>query len=278
MRRNAIVGFPWRSLLVVAAMACTISTADAALYRGRFTPDYGAPFTNLYWNGTVEVYAPDACVPGSPATISLASCTGMEITSAVVNLYDKADKNTILQTMDFSAAAGSQLNGLNWLLSFGSDKKLVGANSTAFPAIQGAIAQTQYGASQAWFSLQFLGDYAQLYWFDQEPLDALFGLVPDEVLLTAGGTIPNPLPFGPPSITVGAICRDNGVVNVPGAVRPFVNPDRCGWSDPDGISKLGAFITFEQVPEPAGLALVPLALGILGLVGRRSRRRPGPAA
>lgn len=276
MRRNAIVGFPWRSLLALAAAASAASAADAAVYRGRFTPDYGAPFSNLYWNGSLEVYAPDACVPGSPATISLASCAGIEITAAVVNLYDKADKGTILQTMDFRSAAGSQLNGLNWLLSFGSDEKLLGANSTAFPAIQGAIAQTQYGGNQAWFSLQFLGDYAQLYWFDKEPKEAFFGLVPDEVVLTAGGTFANPLyPLGPRTITVGEVCRRNGVVNVPGALRPFVNPDQCGWSDPDNISK-GAFITFERVPEPAGLALVPLALGILGLVGRRSRRRAQP--
>jgi hypothetical protein len=268
-------------VLAAAALAGAWPSADAAVYRGRFTPEYGAPFPDLYWDGAIEVFAPDGCVPASAQRIALNSCAGMKITEASVNLYDKADKLTVLQTMAFADAVEDQpnglsgLSGLNWLLDFADNERLIGANSTAFPAIEGSIAETMYQGNQAWFSLQFLGNFAQLYWFDKEPgVTPLFG-IPDEVALTAGIKIGDH--------TYGGICREFGGTRVPWPVNLWVAPDSCGWSDPDGISKDGAFITFEkvvpdEVPEPATYALVPAALAALGLAGLLSKRRRRLAA
>lgn len=263
--------------LALALSAGALSSAEAAVYRGKFTPDYGAPFPNLYWDGTIEVVAPDSCIPGSAQSVFLSSCSGMTIAGATVNLYEVTSRDvdgnivskTFRQTMNFAVAAGSALQGLNWLLDFGDGQTLEGARSTAFPAIQGNFSATVpvgagLGPDPAWFSLQFLGDFAQLYWFDKEP-GAFLG-VPDELILTAGATVPF---FG----TVGGVCRDNGVVEIRPPLSYIVNPDKCGWSDPDGISTEGAFITFERVPEPATLALVPMALGAMGFASLWAQRR-----
>ncbi len=244
--------------LALAAFAGAIPTADAAVYRGRFTPDYGAPFGDLYWNGTLEVQAPDSCIPASPGRVSLFSCQGIEITEATVNLYNKTDyerdnQTQPLETLDFGA---NGWNGLNWRLDFGADGKLVGANSTAFPAIVAGANddETEYKNKPASFSLQFLGDYAQLYWFENQPSAA------ELLILTAG-------------IDDVGICRKNGETVIPGIPFFGYSGNTCGWSDPDNFGTLGAFITFERVPEPSSLALVPAALGAMGLASFLARRR-----
>lgn len=268
--------------LALAALVGALPSADAAVYRGRYTPDYGAPFKDLYWNGTLEVSVPDSCIPANGGQVSIGTCQGMAITEATVNLYNKdayhaaLDPSTVtpIYTMPFGAAGW---NGLNWLLDFDQYGNLQGATSTAFPAIQADADdfETLYNNEPAWFSLQFLGNYAQLYWFDKEPKEhSYFGvIVPDEVVLTAGLTFDNPF-WGPPTITIGGVCRVYGGTAITGSLAGYVNPDHCGWSNPDGIdSKVGAFITFERVPEPATLALVPAALAAMGLVGALTKRR-----
>ena len=246
-------------MLAFAGLLATVAPADAAVYRGRFDPVYGDPFTSpaLAWGGTLKVTVDDACV--QPGSLFLLSCFGgFQINEATVELYrvgDPVDGHGAplvpRQTMDFGAAAGPGISGLNWALNFDGNADLVGANSTAFTSIKGAIDETKYNdIDQAWFSLQFLGDYAQLYWFKKKP-SALELLV---------------LTTGPESA-----CRENGSVVIPGI--PFVyGGNTCGWSDPDNITS-GSFIRFERVPEPATYALVPAALGIMALVGLTTRRR-----
>jgi len=255
MRQSPILRFVCSGALALAALAGAIPDADAAVYRGRFTPDYGAPFPDLYWNGTLEVNAPDSCIPNGPGTVTLLTCAGLKITDANVNLYNKTayhNNNAVapLISLDFDAEGWS---GLNWSLSFGANKKLLGATSTAFSVLSGgSFAETMYNGSPAFFSLQFLGDFAQLFWFENEPSDLeLFAL------------------------TQLGLCSSNGKNVIP----PFGTypGNTCGWSDPDNISKQGAFITFELVPEPASLALVPSALAAMGLAGlwtKRRRRQP----
>lgn len=257
--------------LAVAGLLGAVAPVDAApvLVRGRFNPEYGTPFTQprLGWGGTIDLQYDSSCAtPGGQ--ISVLTCQSLQITDTSVGLFEFSGTDTegpVLQIMDFGATAG--ILGLGWLLNFDNNAKLRSVRSTAFNALQGGIAATMYDKGtldplddvQAYFSLQFLGDFAQLYWFDKEPLTNRFG-VPDEVVLTAAAG------------NVGGICRQTGVNAVPGFVTPFVNPDYCGWSDPDNMSQ-GAFITFEVVPEPATYALVPAALGIMGLVAMTSRRR-----
>lgn len=249
------------SVLALTGWAVASGPAGAALYKGTYHPIYGAPFDDprMAWGGTLTVAVDDACV--QPGNVSLLSCPGgIAITQATVDLFeaDAAGNPTggLHQTLDFGVQPG--ILGLNWLLTFGSDENLTGVRSTAFNAIQGdAGALTMWdNFHQAWFSLQFLGDYAQLYWFDKEPLNV------DEVLLTAGGSV------GP--FTIGQICRSTRTVTIPGWLP--VNPDYCGWSDPNKFSD-GALITFERIPEPATYTLVAAALALMGVTGLLSRRR-----
>ncbi len=247
--------FNAESLARVATLCLTLfvaaAPAQSAVYRGIFDPVYGAPFDapglQLAWRGSLSVAVDDACV--QPGTVTLLTCFGgLQITEASIDVYNVSTNAT--QTMNFGAAAGAGLLGLNWSLQFDANSQLIGANSTAFPSLQGALDATVFGNEQAWFSLQFLGNYAQLYWFEEKPSAA--------ELLYLTTKIGN----------FGGLCRDNGVNNV----SFFGDDNRCGWSDPDNMSQ-GSFIRFAQVSEPATFALVPAALGLMGLVAVRSKRR-----
>jgi hypothetical protein len=272
-------------VVALAGWAAAVDPAAAAAFRGRFDPLYGAPFTDpaLAWGGILDITVNDSCVVAG-GSANLVNCAGgIQITQSSVELYaatvDSLGPPPIYSrtpggqsaTLNFGSTAG--LNGLGWNLNFDANKNLTSVNSTAFNAIKNTTVSSlsltdlngdDVYTDQAWFSLQFLGNYAQLYWFDKEPITGLLG-IPDEVLLTAG-------------VTVGArtflgICRDDDVVNVPRVVSFFVGPDQCGWSDPDNISPFGASMRFERIPEPATFALVPAALAIMGMVGLRTRRR-----
>jgi len=266
--------------LAVAGLLGAVGPADAGpvFVRGKFNPEYGDPFTasRLGWGGTIDLQYDSSCAtPGGQ--ISVLTCQSLQITGTTVDLFTFSDlpvpnsEGPVLDTLNFGATQG--ILGLGWLLNFNENAKLESVRSTAFNAqqaqtVDGKLA-TDYKGSPAYFSLQFLGDFAQLYWFDKEPLTPTQGInrgVPDEVLLTAG------LDLG--FTTIGGICRQDGEVDVPRALARIVNPDVCGWSDPDNTKdSIGAFITFTEVPEPATYALVPAALGIMGLVATISRRR-----
>ncbi len=240
-------------------LLASLGHAHAAVYRGILDPEYGVPFDTtgkaLAWRGSLTVTVNDACVPQGQGQVTLLNCAGgLQINEASIDVYNMTTNAT--QTMNFGAAAGLGFLGLNWALQFDANSDLIGANSTAFPAIQGAIDATEYNGQQAWFSLQFLGNYGQLYWFAEQPSAA------ELLYLTA--KIGN----------FGGICRENGVKPV-----SFLGDDNlCGWSDPDNISQ-GSFIRFTRVSEPATLALVPVALGLMGLVAVKARRRAAmPAA
>jgi hypothetical protein len=158
--------------------------------------------------------------------------------------------------MSFVPTSG--ILGLNWNLTFDTlTGNLTGARSSAFAAQEGAAGDLTSWEDppngeqgQAFFSAQFLGTYAQLYWFRDKP--------PTAELLQ----LTDPLTFN-------GNCRINGI-NTTQAL--LFDANQCGWSDPDNFSG-GAFIEWSRVSEPASLALVPAALAIMGMVGLRTRRR-----
>ena len=120
------------------------------------------------------------------------------------------------------------------------------------------IEQTKYDpdgagglpAQQAYFSLIFVGDYAQLYWFQKDPGDPLL----------------DPLAF--PYVNFASapyyvLCAQEGD-NAVGNRWLHIAPNRCGFSDNvEGQSGKLFFANVRpsEVPEPGSLALV-LAAGI----------------
>ena len=264
--------------LVLGGWVATVDPAASAVYRGRFDPVYGIPFQSpaLGWAGSVEIAVNDSCLASNPSSLDLLTCAGgirIEIVQAFADLFEVNSSGdmvgVIQQTMNFVPSSG--ILGLNWNLTFDTTTgNLTGARSTAFAAQQGAAGEltrweevdssgnplkdsagNPINQGQAWFSAQFLGTYAQLYWFNDQPTAA------ELVQLT------DPLRFN-------GDCRVNGIKVTTAC---FFDPNKCGWSDPDGISTTGAFIEWSRVSEPATFALVPAALAIMGLVGLGTRRR-----
>jgi len=272
MKNHLQSGFLCGALALTGLMAA-VGPADAAVYRGTFHPTYGPPFESpaLGWSGSLQVTVNDSCVSPN-GSANLISCPGgIQINEAKVNLFEVNGNGDqvggVQQVLDFGATSG--VLGLGWLLNFDSNKNLKSANSTAFAALEGAAgdltswedpANVEQG--QAWFSLQFLGNYAQLYWFENKPSTI-------ELL-----NLTDPFAFN-------GTCRENNGVDGLTTISPIsafghivYGGNTCGWSLPDNIdSKNGAFITFALVPEPATYALVPAALAIMGLVGVATRRR-----
>lgn len=103
-----------QSLRVLAAalsIGC-FAPAQAAVYTGQWDPAYGPALPGLGFQGSAQVFVPDACLTGSPAATPTAildsdACAagGMNLLSAKVEFYDLLDPNTILETLIFAPPA-----------------------------------------------------------------------------------------------------------------------------------------------------------------------------
>ena len=66
-----------RSLALVALAAAAAGPAQAVYVVGNWDPDYGTPFGNLGWRGTITIEVPSACLASPvPAGYTLPDACG----------------------------------------------------------------------------------------------------------------------------------------------------------------------------------------------------------
>lgn len=252
-------------VLVAAGVFATLQPAEAAAVRVRFTPPYGQPFPNLEWFGEAVVDDGDCTSVGTVSNLFGACAGQFSILSATVYLSDIANPGNVLGTLNFT---GGQILSIDRDSPAPPDWREV--ISTPFGTEQGNIAQTLYdpdglgGAApaQAYFSLVFIGGYAQLFWFQNDPGDLLL----------------NPLKFPYvqwPNSAYYALCYAAG----PGDHRVGgflgIESNRCGLSsNVGGEGGRLSFAAANAVPEPGSLALF-LAAGLGAAVATRRRTRSG---
>jgi len=260
-------------VVTIAGTFAPLQPAEAGPVRVRFTPPYGAPFPNLYWFGEA-VIDDGACTAAGPVSNLSGACAGeFTITSATVkfahinnpaDVVDINDPGVVLQTLHFT---GGQVISVQRDTPEPPDWKQI--VSTPFNTEQGGIPETLYdpdgagGAdpAQAYFSLIFVGGYAQLYWFQNDPGDPLL----------------DPLGFPYvqwPNAAYYAGCYFAGPGdNKVGAPFFGIPYNHCGLSSNLEGNANGArlFGFVAAVPEPGTLALL-LAAG-LGALCLKTRRR-----
>lgn len=246
-------------VLAVAGALVALQPAEAAPARVRFTPVYGTPFGDLEWFGEAVIDDGNCSSPGQVSNL-FGGCAGQfSFTSATVYFADKDAPTIALGQIDFT---GGQVISVDRVSAAPPDWREV--ISTPFnPELGPAdVTQALYNGKQAYFSLVFIGGYAQLYWFQNDPGDPLL----------------DPLVF--PYVEFASapyylLCYRKGDHKVGGFFG--IEKNRCGISDNVG-GESGA-LTFSaatpsEVPEPGTLALVLAAgFGAAGLGLRRRRAR-----
>ena len=103
-----------RRTLALATLGLAAQAAQATYVVGNWDPEYGAPFTDLGWRGTVKVEVPAACLnqPG-PAGYAIAGpCAPATVLDAKVFFYDIADPLTTVETLDFTPSLNVTSIGL----------------------------------------------------------------------------------------------------------------------------------------------------------------------
>lgn len=243
--------------LATAGAFASLGSAEAAPARMRFTPVYGNPFPDLEWYGEAVVEDGSCAASGSVSNLS-GGCAGQfSFSSATVYFADKDAPTTALGHIDFT---GGQVISVDRVSPAATDWREV--ISTPFnPELGPAdVSQALYNGQQAYFSLVFIGGYAQLYWFKNDPGDPLLN--------------PRQFPYVDlESAPYYLLCFRVGDHQVGGYFG--IDKNRCGISD--NVGGEGGALQFSavspaQVPAPGTLALVLAAgLGAAGLGWRRGK-------
>jgi len=250
-------------MLAAAGILAMLQPAEAATVRVRFTPPYGQPFPNLEWFGDAVIDDGNCAEVGTVSNLFGACAGQFSFVSATVHLADISNPGHVLGTLHFT---GGQILEVDRNTPAPPDWREV--LSTPFNTEQGNIPQTLYDPAgpggvdpaQAYFSLVFIGGYAQLFWFQNDPGDFLL----------------DPLSFPYvqwPNSAYYALCYAAGPGDHKVGSRFLgIASNRCGLSDNvGGESGRLSFAAVTPVPEPGTLTLL-LAAG-LGAGALSSRRR-----
>lgn len=235
--------------VVATFAALTIApSADAATARLRFTPPYGDPFPQLEWFG--EAVIDDGGCTAVGSVFNFTDCGGsFKFLSASVSFSNVANPSVALQTLTFTPSS-AQVAFVERTSTDPNDWTKV--YSSPFAPLQGSISETLYNGSQAYFSLIFVGNHAQLYWFQNNPGAATYD------------------PFQFPYVQMPQAVAYLGCYRTGDNVF-FRN--HCGISQGGEDGAAGARLTITVVPEPSAYLMALGAFGVLGFVARRRLRQ-----
>jgi hypothetical protein len=248
------------TLLVSSGLLAGVQSADAATARLKFTPPYGSPFPNLEWSGEAVVDDNNCTSTGLALNFGSGACSGqfsfLSASLTLENLTGPASSTTInflpSQFGQVAAVQRTTTNPDDW----------TGVYSSAFRAVQApAVSGANYAGSPAYFSLIFVGSFAQLIWFRDDPGIPLFasGVPLFEKSLEYAGCYA--LGSGDKSL------KEFGIFGA--------EINRCGLSDANNAK--GAALQISVVPEPEAYMMALASLGVLGFASAISRRRRGKA-
>jgi hypothetical protein len=254
--------------VVVAAMVAALPDAEAAAVRVKFTPPYGLPFPDLEWSGEAVIDDGGCLATGTVLNFS-GACDGLfSVKEATLTFESVSNPNAPKQTIsfgetDFGEIIYVQRTQTGDIIVPDDWQSVV---SSPFKPVQGTIDQTKYNGEQAFFSLIFVGGYAQLFWFGKDP---------------GWPALVDPLKFPyvkfPESLIYGT-CYLAG----PGDQNGDKKLDKeneffgCGLSSNVGGNSGKLFFTEVvslDVPEPSSYALMLAGLGAMALSARRRTRR-----